>query len=73
MFWRRKLRSVRLTLKIVKSGDKAFSLMNSPKGVEEIVGKHTEVSVFSAYKNSASKFLASSRLQRDIAEVSSHT
>jgi hypothetical protein len=36
----RKAGSVRLTLKIVQSGDKASFLVNPPQGMEEIMGEH---------------------------------
>ena len=50
-----KTRDVRLTFKIVQSGNKAFSLMYPPKSVEKIMGKHAQVGSFCSNKNATLK------------------
>jgi hypothetical protein len=49
--------SVRLTLKIVQSGDQAPFLMNPPQGVEEIMSEHAQVSIFRPHEYSFPEFL----------------
>ena len=38
--------SVRLTLKVIQSGTKPFILVYPPKGVEKIMGKHSQMGIF---------------------------
>jgi hypothetical protein len=38
--------SVRLTLKVIKSGNKPFILVYPSEGVEKIMGKHSQMGIF---------------------------
>lgn len=53
--------SVRLTLKIVQSRGEAFSIIDPPKGMEEIMGKHSQMGVFSPDKYASPEFFPASR------------
>ena len=52
--------TVRLTLKVVQSWNKPFTLVYTPEGVEKIVGKHSQMGIFGRHKDAAPEWFAPS-------------